>query len=116
MNNFESFSLLYSMILSPKNNKERKNEKRKKKAKVVKCVDGKNESSQKNNSDSNKSSSGNMPKQQSKSPDTENNLFKVQIRFHAFVAPEFKADVQKCRFGIISSPNWKEIRPLDIIT
>ena len=42
--------------------------------------------------------------------------FKINIRFHAFVAPEFKVDGQKLRFGIISDFNWKELRPLEIVT
>ena len=113
---FEKLSLLYSMISSPKNSKEKRKEKREKKDQDVKFVDEKNQSFQKSNNNSNKSSSGNTPKQQSISPETEKNFLKINIRFHAFVAPEFKTDVQKRRFGIISAPNWNQIRPLEIIT
>jgi len=38
----------------------------------------------------------------------------VSIKFHAFVAPEFKVDLKNHRFGIISDYDWKSIRPLNI--
>ena len=47
----------------------------------------------------------------------ETDIDSIFIRFHAFVAPEVKVDIEKHRFGIVSShTNWKQIKPLEIIS
>lgn len=53
--------------------------------------------------------------QQTKTKENENISSCISIHFHAFVAPEFKVDIENRRFGIVSSHDWKKLKPLDTV-